>query len=338
MSGTYRIRFAFCDVNHPTVEHYARWQALCSPGVEPYLIDIGDKKYHKTAGSAAQVEKMSSETEGGRTWNRLVELANENNRSGNLKKARYSVAKIVRDAYEVMNGTKVPNGANGPQEVVFEHVLDVVNGFFFRQDGRSWDSLFSNPSHADLRELWDGFSVTEKEVLPFTLPLYFRHLFLGGRSAAEIMEKIGWWLDKVERITKKRDAAQSKQYALLHRFSIGDKRGAVIVVGNAFEAEAASYQWIGSGKIAIGIIRNERGHVHIQSSFRHPGGQFDALAAALDQAEPGLWYYEPRYTIGTVSIPMMMNGSKQFKGVTPTNLSNEVIVDLVYRLVTFGGK
>jgi len=46
-NSQYHVIVEFCDVNQPTAEHLARWQAMCSPGVEPYLIDVGDKKYHQ---------------------------------------------------------------------------------------------------------------------------------------------------------------------------------------------------------------------------------------------------------------------------------------------------
>ncbi len=322
----HRLRVAFCDVNMPTPKDHERWNAMCTPGSgDAYLLDVGEKKYHNTfAGSAAAVEKLSSETEGGRTWNRLVELANENNRTGKLKQTRHSVAKIIRDVYHVMNG-----GIDS-QEVVFDHGMDVVNGFFFRQNGRNWNDLFTNQQYEALRKLWDGFNVSEKEVLPFTLPLYFRQLFLAGRSPAEILEKVSWWLDKIKRIASRREVAQRKEYAVC-TFQIGSKTAGLIHVGDYFDAEAASYRWIGSGELAVGILRNERGHVHIQASFRHKGANFKALAETLERLEPGRWYYETRFSGG----PMLMNGSRQYSGVTPTSLSDATLVMLTYQCIEF---
>ena len=95
-TGEYRLEVAFCDVNQPTEEMMARWRAMCSPGVEPYLVDVGDKKYHQLGSSAAEVEFMASETRSGRTIKHLVELVNENNKTGNLKNRRHSIAKLVR--------------------------------------------------------------------------------------------------------------------------------------------------------------------------------------------------------------------------------------------------
>ena len=174
----YRLRLAFCDVNTPTPEMVAKWNAMCDADAgEPYYIDVGEKKYHALAPSASQVEKMASDTTEGRTFNMLVELVNQNNNSGKLKSYPYSVAKLMRDVYEIANS----------QEVVFDHAMDVVNAFFFRPNGRSWEDLFVREEYAALKDLYLGFDVTPKEaMLPFTLPLYFRQLFLSGRSVAEI--------------------------------------------------------------------------------------------------------------------------------------------------------
>lgn len=325
----FRLRIAFCDVNIPTPEHHERWDAMCTPGTgEAYLIDVGDKKYHKIADSASQVEKMSSETQNGRTWNRLVELANENNRTGSLKKARHSIAKIIRDVYHVMNG------GEDSQKIVFDHGMDVVDGFFLRQNNRSWENLFTSETYAELRELWDGFDVTEKEVLPFTLPLYFRQLFLAGRGVAEIIAKISWWLDKIERVAKRRETARKKAF-FVRRFIIGDKPAGLAHVGNCFEAEAFTYDWIGSGKLAVGIIRNERGHVHIQTSLKHKVGNLDLLASQLEKMEPGLWHHETRFSAGGAPVKMLLNGSNQFTGIPVTGKTDEDLIKLVRGLVIF---
>lgn len=191
----FKLRLAFCDVNIPTPMHRAKWNAMCSEGAgEPYLIDVGEKKYHKIADSASAVEKMSSETTEGRIWNMLVELINQNNKNGKLKSSLFAIPKILRDAYETKHR------ASEWPEVVFWHGMDVVDGFFLQQNQRSWEDLFEHPDFAELRRLWEGFNVGESEVLPFTLPLYFRQMFLSGWSEAEITQKISWWLNQIKLI------------------------------------------------------------------------------------------------------------------------------------------
>ena len=322
----YHVQMAFCDVNQPTPEHMARWRAMCSPGVEPYLIDVGDRKYHEMGSSAAEVEMKASETHDGRTLKHLVDLVNNNNKTGGLKSSRHSVAKLVRDAYHVMNG------GSDSQEVVFDHGMDVVNAYFFDHSRRAWDTL-SNPEHATLKELWDGFNVTEREVLDFTLPLYFKHLFMSGRSAKEIIEKISWWNNKAERVAKCRATARGKAYNPGIFAAQGHPAG-FLYVENYFEAEEAPYQLFRNKAIGLSvlIIRNELGQVHIKSSFRYPGINFDKLFEFLNRMEPGRWYLETRFKAG----PMLMNGSRQFTGVAATSFSDSELIKLISTPVEFG--
>ncbi len=321
LGGSYRLRLAFCTVNAPTAEMNERWNAMCDPDAGgPYHIDVAEKKYHNWAPSASQVEANASAVTESRTFNMLVALINENNETGKLKSYPFSIAKMIRDVYEIA----------ASQEVVFEHGMDVVNAFFFRPNGRAWEDLFQRDEYADLKKLWLGFGVSPREaMLPFTLPLYFRHLFLAGRSVAEIIAKVGWWLDKGKKVVALKDAAKKKVYKVT-RFQIGSKQAGYVKVDGAFEFAAFSYAWVGSGQLAVAVIRNERGHVHIQSSVRHPGANFDELAKTLEAAEPGRWYYETRFP-----APMLMNGSRQFTGVTPTDFSDDALIALVLNSVTF---
>jgi hypothetical protein len=322
----FHLAVEFCDVNEPTEAHLSWWGSKCSPGVGPYLIDLGGKKYHHHGNSAAEVEMMSSATHSGRVYNHLVELINQNNKTGFLKNAPHSVAKIIRDAYHVMAG------GDDSQSLVFEHGMDVVNAYFFHQDKRSWDAL-SEPEHAELKKLWNGFGVKDSNIQDFTLQRYFRQLFMSGRSQQEIITKISWWLDKERRIAQRREAAKAKTYTPCTVRHIGKKTIGLIYVGDSFEGLAASYQQIGSGNLAVGIIRNELGQVHIASSFRHKGANFNALYAELDRREPGLWYLEGRF--GNGQDPKIMNGSRQFTGVRPTRISDGELLRLAAELITF---
>jgi hypothetical protein len=322
-NSQYHIQMVFCDVNQPTPAHMARWQAMCSPGIEPYLIDVGDKKYHQLGSSAAEVEINASETRDSRTLRHLVDLVNNNNKTGDLKNRRHSIAKLVRDAYHVMNG------GSDSQEVVFDHGMDVVNAYFFDHSRRAWDTL-SAPEHAALKELWDGFNVTEKEILDFTLPLYFKQLFTSGRSAKEIVDKISWWINKAERVAACRATAKEKAYYPAI-FDTQGVRAGILRVEDYFEAEEAPNKLFGDKALGLSvlIIRNELGQVHIKSSFRCPGINFDKLFKFLNSMEPGMWYLETRFKAG----PMLMNGSRQFTGMASTHFSDDDLIKLVHTLV-----
>jgi hypothetical protein len=317
---------AFCNVNQPTETQMADWQSRCSDGIEPYLIDVGAKKYHHLAPSAAQLEKMSSETRSGRIYNDLVELINKNNFTGFLKKQRHSVAKLVRETYQVMNSK------DSSQELVFDRCMHVVNAYFFDQDKRSWKSL-SEPRHAKLKQIWDGFGVQESEMGDFTLTRYFEHLFMSGRSEGEILERIGWWLDKAKRVVQRRQNAKKKDYRPLITRCVDGKSVGLFYVPDYFEAEVVSYQWIGSGKLAVGIIRNELGQVHILTSKAYKTINLKPVSQRFDEIEPGRWLFEERF--GDGQVQMIMNGSRQFTGVPPTRQSNGQLLAQVANLMTF---
>jgi hypothetical protein len=325
-NSQYHCIVEFCDVNQPTAEDMARWQAMCSQDIEPYLVDVGDKKYHQLGSSAAEVELTASETRSNRTLMQLVSLVNENNRTGNLKNRRYAIAKIVRDAYHVMNS------GDGSQSVVFDHGMDVVDAYFMDHGSRAWGTL-SNPEYTALKQLWDGFNVSEKEVLDFTIPLYFRHLFMSGRSTDEIVTKIDWWIDKMKRIEARRAAIKGTEYKI-RPFKIQGHAAGLVHVTDYFEAEEVPYKLFGdkSLELSLLIIRDELGHVHIKSSYRFPGINLDKLYELLNQLEPGLWYLEKRFKAG----PMLMNGSRQFTGVTVSQLSDGDLCQAAHSLVTFG--
>ncbi len=324
----YQVVVEFCNVNQPTSEHLAKWSARCSPGVEPYLVDIGDKKYHGLGSSAAEVELAASETRESRILRHLVDLVNENNRTGNLKNRLHPIAKIMRDAYHVMNGN------DSSQTVVFDHGMDVVNAYFMDHGRRSWDTL-SNPEYAELKTLWDGFNVSENEVLDFTLPLYFKQLFTSGRSAEEIVEKISWWIKKAKMAADRRAAIRGTKYEI-RKFKIQGYAAGLVHITDYFEAEEAPYKLFGDKTLELSllIIRDAQGHVHIKSSYRYPGINLDKLFEVLDKLEPGLWYFEKRFKAG----PMIMNGSRQFTGVASTELSDGDICQLAHEFVTFDKK
>lgn len=325
--GTFfQIRVVFCDVNQPTPEQYDKWDKLCGEGGrQAVLIDIGDVKYHKGFQSAAEMQKLASSVKGGQTWNWLVELANENNQTGSLKQARHSVAKLVREIYHL-------RGNDWPV-IVWEHGMDVLDSFFWLQNKRAWEELFDRSEHEPLRKLWEGFGIMETEVLPFTIPLYFRKLFMSGRSIQEIITKISWWINRALEVYQSHERARVRKYTC-KSFHIHGKPAGVIGIRDYFEAAAASYQLIGSGRLALGVMRNfTTGHVHIQPSFRHPGANLEALYRELERREPTRWYHETRFRAGQ----MVMNGSWQFLGVTPTSLSDDELIRLVWQNVSWEG-
>jgi hypothetical protein len=328
-----RFEVEFCDVNIPTTEHYRRWDRGNSGSA--LLLDVGDLKYHHGYQSASQMAKMMSHVEGGATWNRLKELANINNRTGFLKQRRHSVAKIIREIYHV-----APAGTDDLkwQRQCWANCMDVVDSFFWRMDQRNWDTLFSDATYKDLRRTWDGFNVEEPEVLEFTLPLYFRKLFRGGRALPEIERRMSWWLDNNKRVQNRHREARGKQYQF-RRFHLRENVPAgVFRTDNYFESNAVGFQHLGAHlddpkALALAVIRMPTGGMVILCSFRHEI-DLKRVYEELAKREPNRWYLETRFMAGH----MIMNQSWQFTGVTPSALTDDGLIKIIGANVRYLGR
>jgi hypothetical protein len=319
-----RFDVAFCDVNVPRPEDYKRWDGD-NPG-SAILIDLGDEKYHGRCMSAAEMAKMKSNTENGATWNKLLEMANKNNQTGYLKNAPHAVPKLIREIPHTFADRK-----RGEAET-WGYGMEVVNSYFWRQDRRAWEALFTDPSYAKLRQLWEGFSVIG-EPFDFTLPFFFRRMFRSGRTEAEIMRKMSWWLDKAKDVTHRHERAgkgvfKPRQFS----FKNGGTAG-LFHVADYFESGAFNYQWVGSGKLALGILRNRFGGIVILSSGRHQIN-LERVYQELARREPTRWYFEGRFSSGH----MVMNQSWQFIGVTPTSLSDDELIAIVAEHAVYQGR
>lgn len=312
---------AFCAVNVPDPEHYEKWAKKCSPRVDPILVDVGDR-YHNWFRSAAEMQKSASPVDG-RIYNQLVELVSENNKTGSLKDHPLALPLWLRQVYQIMGAGEYS------QEVVVDHMMGVINSFFWTQIKRDWKQLFNNPEYASLREVWDGFNENGNTPKPFTLPDYFQRMFMRTtKTAKEIMEAVSWWTTRHDRFKARMDEAFKKQYLPVQTFNVGAKRGCVIHIRGYFESRAAIYQLLGSGKFAVGIIRNHRGQACIMSSIRHPGADFSELFKALRLEEPTLWYHETRFT-----NQILMNGSDQYTETPGTAKSDDELVKLICQKV-----
>lgn len=79
-----------------------------------------------------------------------------------------------------------------------------------------------------------------------------------------------------------------------------------------------------AGRYRLIVFRNPTGHVAIQGR----GCDMTRLANELKKRENGVWFYDHR-------LPAMLNGSKQYTAIPATSLSDNELVQLVLRLVTF---
>lgn len=324
--GIAKFNVAFCDVNVPGPEHYKRWDGV-NPG-SAILIDLGDEKYHDRCLSASEMQKMKSNTENGATWNKLLEMANRNNGTGYLKQAPHSVAKLIREIPHTFT-----DRARGEAET-WTYGMDVVNSYFWRQDRREWESLFTDPEYADLRRLWEGFGVLG-DPKDFTLPFYFRRMFRSGRSLAEIGQKMSWWIDHEKAISQRHRAAKAAKFQDRTRtFSLKDEvEGGVVQIKDYFDGGAFIGNVLGSGVLAIAVMRNPHGGVVIMPSNKHTLN-LETLYQELVKREPTKWYFEGRFASGH----MVMNQSWQFVGVTPTAMTDDVLIGMIRAHAGYGGR
>lgn len=323
-----RLQIEFCNVNIPTPEHYKVWDR--GNRGSAILIDVGDRKYHHGYMSASEMVKMESPIDGGSTWNRMLELVNKNNTTGFLKQRRHAVAKMIREIPHVFGDR------NYGERETWTYGMDVVDSFFWRMDRRNWEDLFNDSLYADLRQLWEGFGVNEEEVQEFTLPLYFRRMFRSGRPAAEIMQKMSWWLDHAKQVARLHDAAHRKEYRNRTRtFELQgtEERGGIVHIADYFEAGGFNYKALGSGVLALAVLRNRFGGAVIMCSNKHRVN-FHELCQELARKEPNRWYFEGRFESGQ----MVMNQSWQFIGVTPTSLTDDELIVAVAKYAKYEGR
>jgi hypothetical protein len=323
--GLTNFQVEFCDVNIPTPVLQKQWDRG-NPG-SAILIDVGDEKYHKGFMSAAHMQAMKSGTDGSATWNMLEDLARRNNETGFLKNFRHSIAKAVREIPHVLPDDDTH------KRIIWVHGMDVVDSFFWPVNRRSWDSLFEDSTYNALLALWKGFSVSEIDVQPFTLPMYFRKMFMSGRTQEEIMCRTSWWLDNMKKVTVRQERARKMRFNP-KRIAFHGQTVGLIHIGDYFEAGSFTYQHIGApNMLAVGIIRNPKGGTTIQASRNHKVN-LDRVFQALDRDEPTQWYYEGRFSSGSI----LMNGSWQFTGVKPTAKSDEQLLTLVQQFAEYEGR
>ncbi len=324
--GIAKFRVVFCDVNVPGPKQYGEWDGD-NPG-SAILIDVGDEKYHGRCQSAAEMQKMKSHTQHGATWNKLQEMANRNNATGYLKQPQYSVAKMIREIPHLFADRK-----QGEKET-WAYGMDVVDSYFWRLDRREWETLFADSQYANLRKMWEAFGITDQELADFTLPLYFRRMFRSGRPEQEIMRRMSWWLDHTKAVIQKHERARRMQFTPKRLEIQGTQATAgLIKVNDYFESGAFNYQWLGSGKLAVAVIRNRFGGAVIMSSAKHKTN-LQPLYEELARREPTRWYFEGRFASGH----MIMNQSWQFIGITPTSMTDQQLMHEVITRTEYGNR
>jgi hypothetical protein len=351
-----RFNFAFSDKSFPDESDRAKWDGD-APG-SAILIDVGDDKYHNGFLSASDFQMMHSAQRNSHIWNKGVALINLNSSTGFLKRlGPLSIAAMIREIPHIFE-----DRSRGDLET-FQYTMRVLRAMFRPANRRVWNDLFDNQEYANLKEIWEGFHVGREfevnmpddlafklweliqemnkkyphlnlwyddviKLLPsFTLPGYFRRLFLAGENPAEIMRIMSWWLDSAKKVKRLENGARNKKYKF-DRFEIPGATGAVVKVDNYFEGNAFTFKHVGTphNPLALVVKRMPTGGVLIQSSIRYDI-DFTELYNELKRREYKRWYYEERFL--DQKIDMVMNQTWALTGNPVTGLKDEEFVSLV---------
>lgn len=247
-------------------------KAWRSGGIFP--IDLGQEKYHKAGvGSATEFVARALGIEGEPVVRELVRLANENNRTGNLKAQKFlAPAWLIREMYD----------ADYDQREVVERTSHVVKMFM-----AAWGSKPVTDSDAEVKSLREEFGgalldTVNLQFAPLTLSRYLRDMWRMGVPPEEIRSRMEWWLDASDTIAFATEEAEDTVGNIeRHPFSANGWRGLAIMTVNRLVTKAISR----TCDILV-TEHPERGHVAILAKE----ADLKSLAAVLGRLEPGLWH------------------------------------------------
>lgn len=308
------------DVSHVTYwkrddcppEQFAAWR---DKGWHP--IDIGDRKYHR-AGVPSATEFVAKEfgipLTSGRA--KILELINENNKTGFLKGMPFSVAHLMREFYELDEWNE-----DFHLEII-TRAADVIQAFMVVENGEGLGrSADDYASHDALDDIVRQFKVCNYQ--PFTLGRYARDLFTIGVDYEEIVGRIEFWTTNRNRVREAQKKGQELFQNLnpLDTFFVGSrnkKKGIVLRTDNRYIVRAA----MKSEEYPIRIVVDSNGNTVISTTRI----SLAALAEELKSREPGLWYYQKETCA-------LMNGGPQYKGMQPTKLRPSRLIALLQEFV-----
>jgi hypothetical protein len=360
-----RYNVEFCNTNIPSQEDFNLW----TRSGYFILVDVGERKYHKLYPSATDSERHRSLTHESILWNRFLPLINFNNRSGFLKNLPHSIAAKVR----TLPHTFIDR-SKGERET-WHYGMEAVRSYFRHKNRRQWETLRTDPDYADLYRMWNGFgagfdymiSINEytireieiemnqanatypylnlklERVLEaleaFTLPGYFRHMFLAGDTQDEILKVMSWWLDHEKMAKEMQKEAHKKNYSF-DSFEVAPGSGAYAAIAqteNYFQSQAILKRCLynASDPAALAIIRMPTGGVLLTTSLRHKLDMTEAYQL-LQLRETGRWHVEGRFAEG--GIQMAMNQSWQYIGVKPTDLGKDDFISLTRTYGRYHGR
>ncbi len=291
---------AYWTSNDCPPEQFSEWtNSSCYP------IDIGDRKYHLAGVRSASefvVKEFGIELSAGSQ--KLLDLINENNKSGKLKNYKFAVAHMLRELYELTDDEDF-------HIEVIMRAADVIQMCIAAEDGKIVQSEegFSE-SMQDLIEHFAGCNNS-----PLTLGRYVRDLWLAGFEPTAIREKVSFWTERWAEV-QARLAEGRETLAKLSPVEdqVAGTKVVVLKTDNRFLSKAA----IKSGRWGIRIIVQGSGHTVISTN----GYDLGKLHGVLQKIEPGKWYYQAK-------MGAMINGGPQYVGTEPTAIGWKQLIGLM---------
>lgn len=278
-------------------------------------VDLGGDKYHferNRVGSATEFaakNNVSGETTPAEQ--KLIEMANKNNKTGYLKGFHMAIAWTMRELYELDEYDHV--------EVV-ERVGHVIHMWLDFTDGKGLDHARDDAGmaahFADLLE-----ELHKCSFAPFTPHSYLRHLWRLGYQVEEIREKVSYWVDgwkSVKRMQAETAVELEKMDTAAHEFTAGPFRGFWAETANKFLTKAVTSSRDGKARrYQIVIVKNPDGH----GAFLTDGLDVTRLADEILSREPGRWYH-------TKDQGFLINGGVIYKDTEPTGFDIHTLVEL----------
>lgn len=315
-----KVKYFFCDTVRPSQNLHNEISHWGIAKDDTFFVDVFPNKYHGKAPSASQmVLDRFSEIKFPAEIVRLVNLINQNNSDGSLKKQRHSIASILRRLYFGNNGCD-------NCKVVLQKTFEVFKAYFLPAT-RPFSEIY-NPGNEELRDFWKKLKV--KDVGDFTIARYFQQLFEAGVNAEAVLTKVGWWLDVYDGAAEQEKSAKEKFYnPEIFALRSGDLVGAYVEVNSEFESQAFVSDYLSRGDFMFAIIKHSSGRVLIASS-KKSNLDLSEVFGVLRSKEGGCWHFESRYC-----SHMVMNGSVQYNGLPKTGLTKDALVRICADRIKF---
>lgn len=281
-----------------------RWEAA---GVLP--IDIGSEKYHGKAGSATEFVIRKLGIRRTPAINRLIQVLDENNRTGYLKGATLSVAYVMRELYESEEYDAADVVARAVMVVktwLWDHSYDPL-------EGRDDAAFEAEPGLTEIRD------ATRGDYCDFTVGQYARALWRSGRSVPAISEAARFWIAGCTVVG--REMAEAQNFILRDHaqnpdeFEINVPNGKLwgrwIETTNSRVTKAASRNY------DVVVVRHaKRGHVSIMTD----GLDVSLIFGELIRREPDCWVR---------SGGAVINGGRMYRDVKPTEGTKDGFIWMV---------